>query len=56
MEEFISEDKVDPRMSSDTPSTVPFEVLLEAGFPTSPVGALPPDSHGSAAQSSAPDI
>ena len=54
--EFISEDEADPGMSSDTPNTVPFEVPLEVGFPTSPAGALPSDSHGSAARSPAPDI
>ena len=55
-EEFISEDEADPGMSSDAPSTIHFEVPLEVGFPTSPVGALPPDSHGSTARSPAPDI
>ena len=55
-EEFISEDEADPGMSSDAPSIVHFEVHLEAGFPTSPAGALPLDSHGSAARSPAPDI
>ena len=43
-------------MPSDAPSTVSFEVPLEADFPTSPARALPPDSHGSVARSLVPDI
>ena len=48
--ESVSEDKVDPRVSYNTPSSVPFlgevEVPTGAGSPISPTGASPSDSHG----------
>ena len=66
MEESIFEDEADPGMFSDAPSSVPLpddpEIPSEADSPTSPVGALPSDSHSlearitEAARSPASDI
>ena len=56
VEEFVSEDKVDPGVLSDTLSSVPFpgeaEVPAEAGSPLSPTGASPSDLHGLKARTS----
>ena len=49
-EESISEDEVNPGVSSDTPSSIPLpgevEVPARVGSPLSPVGASPFDLQG----------
>ena len=56
VEESVSKDETDPRVLSDTPSSVPFlsegEVPTEAGFPLSLIGASPSDLHGLEARTS----
>ena len=48
-QELFSKDEADPRVSSDTPSSVPLlgeaKVLAEAGSPLSLAGASPSDLH-----------
>ena len=65
-EESVSKDNVNPKVFSDTPSSVPLlgevEIPAEAGSSPSPVGALPSDTHGlearttKATRSSTPNI
>ena len=65
-EESVSKEEVDPKVFSNTPSSVPLpgeaEIPVEAGSAPSPAGASPSNSHGlearttKAARSSTPDI
>ena len=59
MEESISKDEADPKVFSDTPSSVPLpgetEAPAEAGSSPSPAKALPSDLHGSDARTTGAD-